>query len=72
MSSCLFSADYTASYLYLNDRWPLIPENAGLAEPAVVIPHLIHKATPEAKIIISLRDPIERLVENIWLYQLTG
>ena len=38
------------------------PFNAGLAEPKVFVPHRINHWLPNAKLILMLRNPIERML----------
>ncbi|XP_059177859.1 carbohydrate sulfotransferase 15-like [Physella acuta] len=45
--------------------WPMIPQNEGLNEPHILMPHFlkyIYKGAP--KLIIQLREPIERLYSD--------
>ncbi len=41
-----------------------------LADPEA--PHLIHKVVPHARILISLRDPVERLISAYFMFQRLG
>jgi len=36
------------------------------------VPHLIHQVVPHARILISLRDPVERLISDYFMYQRLG
>jgi hypothetical protein len=40
--------------------WKDIPQNSGLKEPVIITPHLIKHMNPRVKLILILRDPIER------------
>ena len=40
--------------------WPLIPQNKGLSEPAVLTPHLMRHLYPDPKFIVIMRNPVDR------------
>lgn len=46
-------------------EWRHFPGNEGLMEPKYVLPFFIHKVLPKLKVIIMLRDPVERYNYNI-------
>ena len=41
--------------------WMDTPENAYSPQPEILIPHLVHHLNPQTKLILILRDPVERL-----------
>jgi hypothetical protein len=46
--------------------WDLMPQNEGLmADNALLTPHCIHHLTPQAKLILILRNPVDRQVSNL-------
>ena len=53
--------DGTSNYFTDSIYWMDTPENANFTEPEILIPHLIHHLNPEIKLILILRDPVERL-----------
>ena len=47
---------------YTEFYWKLIPQNdPGSLEPTWTTPYLVHHMTPNVKLFLMLRDPIERL-----------
>ena len=60
---CL-AGDASASTLWDNDFWNILPGNADLSEPELLIAHYIHHMTPKVKIIVILRNPIDRWVRR--------
>ncbi len=58
----------SASTMWDNDDWALLPENFGLAEPLVLVSTHIHHITPQAKIIAILRNPVDRLLYLIMTF----
>jgi hypothetical protein len=40
--------------------WQHIPQNKGLKEPEYLTPHVIKHVNPNVKLIVILRDPVER------------
>ncbi|WAR20715.1 CHSTF-like protein [Mya arenaria] len=51
----------------LDQIWPRYPENKGLAEPRYLIPHYIQHFIPDVKLILIVRDPVERMYSD-YLY----
>ena len=43
-----------------NSGWPSIPQNNRLTEPKYMTPHMIKHLNPDVKLIVILRDPVER------------
>ncbi|XP_045205502.1 carbohydrate sulfotransferase 15-like [Mercenaria mercenaria] len=62
--SRLITADGTPMDFWDMSGWVDIPQNNGLAEPAVITAHLIKHMNPRVKLIIILRDPVERLFSD--------
>lgn len=60
----LITGDGTPMDMWDNSGWVSIPQNDGLSEPRVITPHLIRHVNPGVKLIIILRDPIERLFSD--------
>ena len=60
--------DFTASYLYDQLQWKRYPQNAGLSKPKVLSAHAIHYILPNAKFVVILRDPSERLLSDYCYY----
>ena len=54
------TGDGSTTYLNLNHDWETMPGNAGLKEPKYVILDYIHKFLPKAKLIMAVRDPVDR------------
>ena len=57
----LIMGDGSSNYFTDSTYWMDTPENAKYSHPEILIPHLIHHLIPLTKIIVILRDPIERL-----------
>ena len=53
--------DGSSNYFTDSVYWMDTPENANFTQPEILIPHLIHHLNPQTKLILILRDPIERL-----------
>ena len=43
--------------------WVHIPQNQGLKEPRIITPHLLRHISPGVKLIVLLRNPVERQVD---------
>ncbi len=55
------NGDASTGTLYYNRRWQTEPGNdVNMTEPKYLNAHYLHAVQPEAKIIISLRNPTER------------
>ena len=50
----------SVSLFWDNNDWMKFPENMGHQEPLYIVPHYVHHIIPDAKLIIMLRDPVER------------
>ena len=60
--------DASASTLWDNQLWRLMPENENGSEPQFLTPHFIKRLNPNAKFIAVLRDPTERLWSDYNFY----
>lgn len=56
----LFAGEATPGYFQRLYNWIYIPQNENLSFPIVAIPHTIQHILPRVKLIITLRDPVER------------
>ncbi|XP_060591016.1 carbohydrate sulfotransferase 15-like isoform X2 [Ruditapes philippinarum] len=54
------------SNLHLNTHWKFLPGNENLDQPKYVILDYIHHFIPQAKMIITFRDPVERLYSDYY------
>ena len=54
------AVDASASTFWNNDEWWRLPENCGRTEPLFTTAHYIRRLTPQARIIVILRNPTER------------
>ena len=43
-----------------NSGWPRIPQNNGEKEPKITTAHLIKHMNPDVRLLVILRDPVER------------
>ncbi|KAK2148879.1 hypothetical protein LSH36_477g00054 [Paralvinella palmiformis] len=59
--------DASVHYLFLFHHWRRLPLNKGQDFPKYGIPHIIKHLVADAKIIVILRDPVERLYSE-YLY----
>ncbi|XP_067660770.1 carbohydrate sulfotransferase 15-like [Haliotis asinina] len=55
------TGDAAPDYFSYNDFWDMLPGNEGCTEPCVTNADIIHHLNPRAKIILSLRNPTDRL-----------
>ncbi|XP_048254126.1 carbohydrate sulfotransferase 15-like [Haliotis rufescens] len=55
------TSDATPGYFSYIDFWDMLPGNEGCTEPCVTNADIIHHLNPRAKIILSLRNPTDRL-----------
>ncbi|KAK3579908.1 hypothetical protein CHS0354_031428, partial [Potamilus streckersoni] len=62
----LITGDGTPSDVWDFAGWPMIPQNKGLSEPVVLTPHLVRHINPRVKMIVILRDPVERLYSDFF------
>ncbi|KAK3796013.1 hypothetical protein RRG08_063398 [Elysia crispata] len=66
------TGDGSVSTLWSNDDWWKNPENCGLSEPRYTNAHHVHKLIPQAKIIVILRNPVDRLYSDFLYFQKTA
>lgn len=66
--SRLISGDGSVDIAFDSKEWRHFPGNEGLLEPKYVLPFFIHKVLPKLKVIIMLRDPVERAFSD-YLYE---
>lgn len=66
--SRLISGDGSVDIAFDSKDWRHFPGNEGLLEPKYVLPFFIHKVLPKLKVIIMLRDPVERAFSD-YLYE---
>jgi N-acetylgalactosamine 4-sulfate 6-O-sulfotransferase len=59
--------DVSPAMLWDQTFWKEMQENHGRKEPMVLVPHLIRNVLPDAKFIIILRNPTDRLYSD-WLF----
>ena len=52
--------DGSAMDLSDNSGWPSIPQNNGETEPKITTAHLIKHMNPDVRLLVILRDPVER------------
>lgn len=54
------SGDGTPMDMWDMSGWVNIPQNLGLKEPRFITPELMKHVNPNVKLIIILRDPVQR------------
>ena len=59
-SDIVYIGDGTPNYLWDFDAWTKIPANKGLTEPKIITAHFVRMLNPEARIIVILRNPVDR------------
>ncbi|XP_071087317.1 carbohydrate sulfotransferase 15-like [Haliotis cracherodii] len=64
----VITGDGSVDMMWDNTFWPLLPGNEGCREPCVTNADMVHHLNPGASIIISLRNPIDRLYSD-YLYE---
>ncbi|XP_069127282.1 carbohydrate sulfotransferase 15-like [Argopecten irradians] len=52
--------------------WTQIPQNKGLKEPKYLTPDLVHHVNKNMKLIIIMRNPVDRLYSDYYFLQLAG
>ena len=59
---CIISTTGEASHAYFtcNYYWMDTPENANYTEPVIIVADLIKHIIPDVRLILILRDPVER------------
>lgn len=56
----LFPGEASASTMWDNNAWTLFYDNSSDGEPPFLTQDFIHAFQPDAKLIVMLRDPVER------------
>ena len=56
----LFAGEASASTMWDNNAWTLFYDNGTDGEPPFLTQDFIHAFQPDAKLIVMLRDPVER------------
>ena len=54
--------DGSVGTYFNNDYWPKIEENTDPLEPTYLNPHFMHHLLPKAKLLVILRNPVDRYV----------
>jgi len=67
----LITGDASVSTLWSNDRWWTHAENCGLRAPRYVTAHHVAHVLPQARVIVILRDPTDRLYSDFLYFQTT-
>ncbi|KAK6186463.1 hypothetical protein SNE40_008498 [Patella caerulea] len=70
--SNIITGDASVSTLWDNDEWWRLKENCGHTEPKYTNANYVHHFLPNAKIIIVLRDPVDRLWSDYLYFQKTS
>nr|KAI8768830.1 carbohydrate sulfotransferase 15-like [Biomphalaria glabrata] len=63
------TGDGSVSTLWYNDDWWKNPENCGMTVPKFTNAHHVYAVIPQARIIIILRNPIDRLYSDFLYFQ---
>lgn len=58
----LFPGEASASTMWDNNAWTFFYDNSTDGEPPFLTQDFIHAFQPDAKLIVMLRDPVERWV----------
>ena len=64
----LVSVDSSTTYVSNSYKWENDPRNTGFHQPNALVPHRIHHVQPNAKFVILLRDPVERLYSDFYFF----
>ncbi|XP_048762961.2 carbohydrate sulfotransferase 15-like isoform X2 [Ostrea edulis] len=62
----LITGDGTPMDMWDFRGWKMIPQNKGLKEPRYLTPHLIKHINPVVKLIVILRNPVDRLYSDYY------
>ena len=60
LGKCKYLVDGSPAYFWEYDEWKKVPANKGLDEPRVTQAHTLRSVSPSAKVVIMLRNPIDR------------
>ncbi|XP_053407712.1 carbohydrate sulfotransferase 15-like [Mercenaria mercenaria] len=66
------TGEASVSLFWDNNEWMKFPENRGQREPVYIVPHYVHHIIPDAKLIIMLRDPVERMYSDYLYFHSTN
>ena len=64
MCQFIHLVDGSPDHLWFSGNWEIIPGNHGLNEPVVTLADTLYAVNPNVKIIILLRNPIDRCVNS--------
>ncbi|XP_059143971.1 carbohydrate sulfotransferase 15-like isoform X2 [Physella acuta] len=62
------TGDASVSTLWANEDWWKNPENCGLLEPRFTNAHYLHHVIPQARVIVLLRNPTDRLYSDFLFF----
>lgn len=68
----LIAGEASASTMWDNQAWSYLHGDEEKAEPPFLAQDFIHKVQPNAKIIIMLRDPVERLYSDYLYFKMAN
>lgn len=71
-SSQIITGEASVSLFWDNDDWMNFHENQGQNEPLYIVPHYIHHFIPDVKLILMLRDPVERMYSDYLYFHSTN
>ncbi|KAL4240639.1 hypothetical protein ACF0H5_001430 [Mactra antiquata] len=66
----LITGDGTPMDMWDMSGWVSIPQNTGKKEPTFITPHLIKHLNPNVKLIIILRNPVDRLYSDYFFLKI--
>ena len=61
----VLTGEASASTMWDNQAWSYLPRDGEETEPPFLAQDFIHTVQPDAKIIIMLRDPVERYCREL-------
>lgn len=56
----IITGEATPGYMWRLYTWPYYPQNKHLNSPRILLPDLVRHILPDVKLIVILRDPVER------------
>ncbi|XP_054456139.1 carbohydrate sulfotransferase 15-like [Anoplopoma fimbria] len=68
----LITGEASASTMWDNQAWSYVHRDRGETEPPFLVQDFIHTVQPGAKIIIMLRDPVERLYSDYLYFKMAN
>ncbi|XP_060570879.1 carbohydrate sulfotransferase 15-like [Ruditapes philippinarum] len=66
------TGEASVSLFWDNNDWMKFPENLGQREPLYIVPHYIRHIIPDTKLIIMLRNPVERMYSDYLYFHSTN